>query len=344
MSTTEDEIRQDLSVALRQEVTDDLWNYLIDMGFVQDVIEDAADINSLADDARKIIIAGGGQPLGRKPQQMVSKAEEHRDRDTWTLRDVAISKLLARDAGKDLEVQSFRDEVLDGTLLSESAVAGWMQEQAKDSDPHLGHFSDFLGSLRKMLEYSAPDSEYLRVQSIGDSGVLMRLSDLSQHLIALYPWKADQATSFILTGSPPLVLAIEADLAHSDIPGDLPSASTRIVMKIDPAVPPKDVAEHYQSLRKTLVLKRPRSMGARHLWLAAFMAEQQDDTWDHSMKVWNKAWSEKQPEWRYSQLSNFIRDAVKARKALLYPEYRLARGPERWRTSAQDNDREDADG
>jgi hypothetical protein len=54
----------------------------------------------------------------------------------------------------------------------------------------------------------------------------------------------------------------------------------------------------------------------KHLRLAAFAgAEHADEPWAERMRLWNTSF----PDWRYAQLSNFRRDAIRAEARILYP-------------------------
>ena len=79
------EIRDLLSKALRRPVADGLWNYLVSKGFVGEVMDDAADINYLAAEAREILEVGGGSGSEEARAPKMLGVEE--DLSTKTKRD-----------------------------------------------------------------------------------------------------------------------------------------------------------------------------------------------------------------------------------------------------------------
>ena len=92
---------------------------------------------------------------------------------------------------------------------------------------------------------------------------------------------------------------------------------------IDLRVPPREVADEYQRLRRQMVSGRRRSLSDKHLRLAAFVAEcPQSDSWEEKMRGWNECYAESKFDgYGYTHRSNFVRDALKAQQHLLQPEY-----------------------
>jgi len=111
-----------------------------------------------------------------------------------------------------------------------------------------------------------------------------------------------------------MVRSVEAEIHFVD---ELP-ASSRVILTIDPTETPAAVAEIYKKKRMELLGKRHRSMSAKHMRLAMFVAERPDDeSWEDKRQAWNSEFD----GFRYQHRSNFTRDAIRARKRLLYPEY-----------------------
>jgi len=152
------------------------------------------------------------------------------------------------------------------------------------------------------------------------------------NLSARYSWTGAQATMFILTGLYPEVRGIRI---LEVIPRQ---RDARITLMIDLRVPPREVADAYQRLRREMLSGRRRSLSDKHLRLAAFVAEcPQSDSWEEKMRGWNEMYPEsKFHGYSYTHRSNFIRDALKARKHLHQPEYDF----QKWRREGQiDTDR-----
>ena len=92
---------------------------------------------------------------------------------------------------------------------------------------------------------------------------------------------------------------------------------------IDLRVPPREVLDEYQRLRREMLSGRHRSLSDMRLRLAAFVAEcPQSDSWEEKMRGWNETYpGSKFDGYSYTHRSNFSRDALKARQHLLQPEY-----------------------
>jgi hypothetical protein len=114
---------------------------LVEQGMVGEVLDDAegADMNYLADHARKIIAAAGGEPPGEEAPRVITRTSSDLskagDTDLTDLRDWVTSILLAQQAAKDKEVQAFRKEFLGDKLLEHSEVEGWIHKQDKTDAP-----------------------------------------------------------------------------------------------------------------------------------------------------------------------------------------------------------------
>jgi hypothetical protein len=162
----------------------------------------------------------------------------------------------------------------------------------------------------------------MRRQLAFPGGILERLWNVSDHLInphysskcPAFPWNKGQATLFILTGLYPQVRGVSSRVLDSPYL----RGATRIVLTVDPAVSPAELAERYQEVRARVVSQRYRSLSTKHLLLAAFIAERPDEeTWEQKRLEWNKQY----PQYRYGQVTNFSRDASRAINHLLNPKY-----------------------
>jgi hypothetical protein len=334
---------------------------------VGEVLDEAegADINYLTDHARKIIAAAGGEPPGEEAPRVISRSKSDMSKahsgDLSALRDWAASILLAQQAAKDKQVQSFRQEVLGGKLLEHSEVEGWIHEQANTDGPITwwikipvvvsldgpivtemprelrAEYGDIarwkmedprypIPELKleewRYIDYSVPGVPWMRSQLATPRGILERLWNVSDHLnnphysskCPAYPWNRGQATMFVLTGLYPQVRAMSSRVLDSPYL----RGATRIVLTVDPAVSPAELAKRYQEVRTRVIPQRYRSLSAKHLLLAAFIAERPDEeTWEQKRLEWNKQY----PQYRYGQATNFRRDASRAITHLLNPKY-----------------------
>jgi len=132
----QDHIRTALSRILQSPVRDELWDYLEEMAFVEEVEVGAEDINLLADRARQVIRAGGGGPMGAPAPRVLKKKDTNtQGQELSVLRPLALSLLIAQRANKDPMVRSFREEVLGGELLAYEDVERWVREQSEKDGP-----------------------------------------------------------------------------------------------------------------------------------------------------------------------------------------------------------------
>ena len=144
---------------------------------------------------------------------------------------------------------------------------------------------------------------------VAAGGVLDELRVVSDRLARRHTWTPAQATTFVLTGNTPLVSPLRVKVQSSHIP-----ALSRLVLTVDPAISPRELAEHYRQARQQFVGKRHRSMSEKHTTLVTFMnTRPPKETYARSMTAWNR----KYPKWKYKAVSNFGRDVKTARKRLL---------------------------
>jgi hypothetical protein len=245
----------------------------------------------------------------------------------FTLREEAISRLIAKHANDDPDVEEFRARVLkldysqpdasEGSLLTWAEVELWIQRHAGPTEPPAepGEVSrSQLHSPVLYLVYGVPgeDAERLVVTN-PNLPTLSKLRRLSQYLARLYQWTRAQATVFTLTDIPPLIPSLHEEL---EVNSTLPALS-RIRLTIDPAMAPREVAERYGQVRKYFIGRRHRELTDKHMDLALFAATRlQGATWAGRMAVWNV----EHPEWAYTEPSNFGRDCLQAQRRLLGTE------------------------
>src|SRR5262249_41097344 len=181
---------------------------------------------------------------------------------------------------KDEVVRRFRKEVLGGRLLDRRQAERWI-------------------SRRKVKPGGPAD--------------LRRLDTLCRDLADVYAWTSVEAEGFVLTGSVvPLVRPLAVQMAYRIIP-----ALTRLVLTVDPLVPPSEVAAFYRFIRRFVLSRRTRRISAKHAELAAFVAlRPRAEQWRETMRRWNA--THRQSD-QYDHVSNFRRDGGRAKKRLLSP-------------------------
>ena len=267
-----------------------------------------------------------------------------RDREVAPARSRAISELIAQSAAKDVAVLAFRKEVLEGRLLPSDEMRHWILKQAEAEGqpttllmvpvppgtelkfrqengglaiaptkelrvskdvPAIGTWTD---------ELAFPVGDKVRLLFVVMGGILDRLRILSETLAERYGWHPADTTAFVLTNTPPPVPSISVRHAEREI-----AALSRVMLTIDPAVSPRQVAEFYRGLRKYYVGNRHRSLSEKHTTLVLFMnSRPADETYADSMAAWNREYRKR--KWQYHHATNFGRDVQVARRRLLGSE------------------------
>ncbi|MBA3726605.1 MAG: hypothetical protein H0W86_09155 [Armatimonadetes bacterium] len=115
-----------------------------------------------------------------------------------------------------------------------------------------------------------------------DSAELTRLKGLSSQLADDFRWIEGGATLFLLTGMYQWVQTIRSSFEECP---EAPCLS-RIILEVDPAMPPKYVAAQYQAERDRL-RPRWRSLSNKHLKLAQRAAMLPAATWRELWEEWN---------------------------------------------------------
>ena len=339
------DVRRRLERDLGFDLPDKTWAYHVDVGNIDQVIEENWTIRELAEVVRDVWGAHG-QPVPRKRDapRMVSPGEKVKGVERS--REDVISRLVAAEAGKDRDVIAFRRDVLGGSIVSPEQVEGWIKRRAKADGPPSVWLTVPVPPGREVrstkdaatteppltISQETPailvQRQYLSYFSLlvpllddptrevptAEGGVLDRLRQLSEVLARHYGWDEALATNFVLTGEAPLVPAVE-------IGGSYPSNFTtlaRITLTVDPALSPREVGDHYRHARDEIVGRRHRKLSEKHMRLATFSAERPAG---ESLRKRMAAWNRKYPDWRYKTETNFGRDCNQAIKRLLHPDY-----------------------
>ncbi len=343
----EDDVRRDLERKLGGALPEPAWAFLVERGWVADVRMADMPIDELVKETR-VHLRAWGHPLHARtaaPRMLASNRPEKAAK-TVPGRQEVIARLLATEAGRDEEVRSFREDVLRGSEVKPVGVEGWIKRQAQEDGPprlwltvpvptgyKVRSFTTFATTeppltiseetpailiQRRYLSYisllGGMDEDPTREVPTAEGGVLERLRQLSEALARHYGWDEALATNFVLTGEVPLVPSVE-------IRGSYPSnfrTLARISLTVDPALSPREVADHYRRVRAEIVGGRHRELSEKHMRLATFTAARPaSETLRQRMVAWNR----KYPDWRYKTETNFGRDCKQAIQRLLHPDY-----------------------
>jgi hypothetical protein len=193
--------------------------------------------------------------------------------------------------------------------LERAEVLSWVLARRADAEPGVRSFrEEVLGGARLALDEV---SAWMGAHAATD--VLDRLRELGAELSGAYRWSPAQATAFVLTGLAPRVEPVAARVEGGHPVG----ASTRIVLEIDPAVDPSEVARRYQRIRRQMVPARLREPDERSLALALHAADHPDADLDASLEAWNRA----HPSMAYRDPRWFERELALARRRILDPPW-----------------------
>lgn len=222
-------------------------------------------------------------------------------------RQEVMSLLVANEAAIEPDVLAFRERELANRLLTLDEVTDWVSKQEAEDAVNDGE-----GRRADTLEYLGVDPWPLRQPTV-EGGVLDTLCSVSSMLSRVYGWQRCQASTFVLTGLPPMMDAI-----RSQTVGGVPlSCTTRIVLDVDPAVTPSELMKHYSRVRDRLGAGRSHAIDERHLKLAEFVAQHPDHDQTHVMRMWNTRF----PRWSYDDEGTFHHDAVRARRSIIDPPW-----------------------
>jgi hypothetical protein len=313
-----------------------LWDYLVDRGFVDEVLDGASDLDQLMNEARRILAAGAPSAEHRVPAPAPREPRLGQER-AW-----ALSQLVAAHAHHDPDIIAFRHKYLGDALVDWADLDTWITARAKldgepttditialpasaipDPDADELHLSPPLERVRparvatRRLDYALPEDDWVRRMAVTADGALDRLRFLAEALAKAYGWTPAQASIFVLCGVTPFIATIRITRSSAKVRhhADLVWAR-RITLDIDPAATPQQVLDAFQHARQRQGVAQLRPLTVKHIRLAAFAgAEHADKPWAERLRLWNTSF----PEWHYPEQSNFRRDTIRAEARILYP-------------------------
>ena len=309
-----EELRIWLAKQLRTSIPNGIWDALIEGRYAKSDL-DEMELEDLVFEAQRLIRVwwevkadgGGRKPPGRKTTIDIRREIAVDLGDNEALRAHVFSELTADLAGNHPDVAGFRDDFLNGKLLTDEQADEYLTQR---------------GGLD------------------GNDPVIKELHWLGERLAKDYRWRQGDAMWFVLTGRVPPVFPMSAEGSlHRSVYG--PHTAT-ITLTIEPWVDAKEVDKVYRDLQGQILGSRDnRPVGERRLRLLEFIEEQKrtnSDGWRAWMQRWNEACTQWGcPEWKYEDQEHpshavryFRRSHKETYERLMYPTYH----PPNWRPYA----------
>jgi hypothetical protein len=306
-----------------------VWDFLLDHpALLGEARRNSSGIAKVAQEYRLVL----DLVRPRKPvRQPIEIGPDRRSRALAEITAKAAAEML-------LGVEGFRQQALDDRLLAVEQISPWIESQAsREGEPARCYLAvpvpgwrrlPFVGSDARLayaawlaeeadrvagdleaecptgatmgaqaLSYGAPGTRPRLIRIRGD-GLLAQLKGVTSGPWGVGPrtgWSEEQAVAFVLSGWTPPLPKGRISVLVSD--GLFPALS-RIAVEVDPRLSPREVAGHYNRMRKSFLGGRDRPMDDKHLALAVFAQETITDgaTWVALRERWNERW----PRWRFA--------------------------------------------
>jgi hypothetical protein len=306
-----------IDACLDNPLSDSEWNLLEINGYIGEIREHRRTHNQAA-----VIVQQWRDAVGGAQSRRLRGAS-----GAASLRWKAVSQLVAAEARRTQVVLEFRQIVLKGKTLLPNQIDRWLgalaqRQEAKPSVKVYASSAEIEKGAVELnkstqveygydtLAYVVPGSAGTHRILVSSKGILGYLLFLSKRLCEWYGWEECHATTFILTDVPP---PIEEYDYLVDSRRRVP-ALTRVIMQVDPAMNPREVASLYREIRLKHFGQRHRSMSPKHIELAKFWGSVSESApWKEVMQQWNQL----HPDWAYKREQNFERDCTQARRRLL---------------------------
>ena len=365
---TEQQARIELERHLGR-LSESQWAWIVEERWSEEIEIGCLSAREVAAKIKKMWQVMGAGPKGSEPSatEMLTK-DRAESRDSRERRRIAVSRLLAIEAGNDIYVRGFREMHLGSPpadLLSWDEVEGWIEAQAAEageptwflevpvpadlvirgdaerrtfvlSAPATTKEVPEVSTRWSYLAYGGPQSQHVQHAPVKADSVLDELRKITEDLVKRYAWKPEQATVFVLTGIVPLVSLARLTRTYS---AALPVTS-RIEISVDPMVTAEELAEYYRPFRQQMMPgRRNRALDAKHTELAIFAASRDpQEPWQETVAAWNDSVRTEHPDWRYGEMQkpNFRRDVSQARERLLHPPYVDPAGPAKGSSGGDD--------
>jgi len=254
---TVDEALKAVEKRLRRAPIPEVWAALVSEGRVQQFIREVADG---FDDALADLIA-----LIRRDEKLFESARGrsrgvvHVKRRTKkggpNHESRALMEILALEAEKVPEVHEFRRQHLGGKLLEPNQVEPWVREQWDKQPPPTRYAKAYIndgGKFERRSEFWEHETVWfwdgLRIDGvvINERSPLGHLKRVTSLLGERFGFLEPDSVSFALSGKTPSPAGISFDILPSYFARD----ADRVVLKVNPAMPPRALLKIYAEARK----------------------------------------------------------------------------------------------
>jgi len=308
-------ISEDLAREFRRRYHRDpdpeVWDLAVEWRWIQDVIDDPAEVDSIFDRIREL------EDLRRRPRAGLREARKDLPPDR---RATAQARIRAIEAARDPLVEAFRAECLGGRLLRPGRIQHWIEEReheqgvparyvkrwertggARVKPPNLTPYGletkfEFGNSSNGIYLLYPGGSVYVSADS-----TLGRLKFVASALSHRYLWPEEEAVGLVLAGAAPSPFFGCVTVRRQP-------RTPRVTIEVDPRVREDEVLRLYKWARDPETTQA-RSLSEVHAELAVFAAERNDGReWMRVRAEWNQT----HPRSLYPELRNFIRDCRQA--------------------------------
>ncbi len=335
-----EEVRLELKRAFGQEPHAGRWKYLLERGWVEEVVEGnhPTAFDDLVDEYNALGLVNDPPTQPGAPERESAKFDRKAFAQSPDRYYVVLSEILALETANRAVVKSFRENHVGENVVAFEDIEEWITGKAHSDGPPAYWVKVPLDSQNKPLAPIVPDFQvdrFLRpvtmerleyatprgmcTQPLAFDGVLAYLRLVSRTLADILPWSPADAATFVVTGRIPIVEPIGVDFIYGKRGFD------RIVLTIDLRTHAKSVSRLYEDIRKYMasldliatgaIPSRGRRLTDKHLELAKVGAMYIRGRKTTEPPLWRdllEEWNEKHPkDWRYAtdHLPNFIRDA-----------------------------------
>jgi hypothetical protein len=292
-------LRAWLDRKLRTEVPDAVWDQLVvdryaraglDEDELKELVVDARRLLRAFQAGRALVEGRGRQPPGREslPDSPDSREVAVNLRDVEIERARVFARLAAQMAAKHPDVISFREDVLDGQLLTHDRARELLTQQG------------------------GPD---------GNGPILQALRGLAKRLSRDYRWRELDAMWFVLTGHTPPVFPLHAVGAHN-LSWNGPETA-EITLIVEPWVNAKEVEKTYKDLQAQMRGKdNNRPITQRRLKLVEFVEEHRQEEYG-GWRLLMDRWNEEHADPPYHDVRNFRTACEETYRLLMHPAYNM---------------------
>jgi hypothetical protein len=318
---TNTDVLAELQRRLGYHPDEGIVDFLDKQGWIGDVLDDLGSGVSL-DEAMANLVETyqDASRLGTRPRS--TRRKRSVQEPAVDARSLALSRIFAIDADRHPFVREFRQNVLKGQLLRREEVPGWIQAQRSEAKrPALWGRVPISRSGKVLartttsraidtLAYLGPEAPWSSVIGVPLRGALRSLKDLAALLERRYGWLESEASTFVLTGLPPLFSA-RATVWHRSSW----DAAGRIVLEMPITAKPREVLALFRRVRSAEPSepRRWREPTQARVELAVFAFQHNHGrSWGEVMDLWNDQAGGKRRYWDVRQFAKACRESFRA--------------------------------